>query len=139
MSAYAAQFLTAPLLTPTLNYDAELTLADITPDLFTWITRLAPFGQQNSEPIFLTRNATLAAPIRLIQEKHISLQLTEAPAASQQPKTISALGWSRGATRPHLLARPLRPPRPHPGLRHRHPLPPPPEHRPLRHRRRPRA
>jgi single-stranded-DNA-specific exonuclease len=67
MSTYAAAFLTAPLLVPTLNYDAELALSDITPALYTWITRLAPFGQQNPEPIFLTRSATLAAPIRLIQ------------------------------------------------------------------------
>jgi single-stranded-DNA-specific exonuclease len=96
MSTYAAAFLTAPLLIPTLDYDAELTLADIAPSLFTWLNCLAPFGQQNSEPIFLTRGATLAAPIRLIQEKHIALQLTQ----SNQANPISALGWSRSSSDP---------------------------------------
>jgi len=104
MSTYAAAFLTAPLLIPTLDYDAELTLADITPGLFTWLTRLAPFGQHNPEPVFLTRNATLAAPIRLIQEKHICLQLAQR--GLPQQATLSALGWSRGSN--ELTAWPTR-------------------------------
>ncbi len=94
MTAHTAAHLTTPLLIPAVHYDAELTFADITPTLFAWINRLAPFGQQHSEPIFLTRNATLAAPIRLIKEKHICLQLTQTGTSSTNP--ISALGWSRG-------------------------------------------
>jgi single-stranded-DNA-specific exonuclease len=94
ISAYAMPRLTAPLLSPALDYDAEIALTSINPDLFLWIGRCAPFGIGNTEPIFLTRNATLAAPIRLIKEKHICLQLTHAGA--QTHPTISALGWSRG-------------------------------------------
>jgi len=90
MKAYDSIALGAPLLTPKLHYDAELAMADITPGLFAWIDRLAPFGQHHAEPIFFTRNATLAAPVRIIQDKHICLQLTQATAT-----TISALGWSR--------------------------------------------
>ena len=75
LSAHAARHLTANVLTPTLHYDAELTLADITPDLHSWITRLAPFGHGNHEPVFLLRSVTLAAAPRLIKERHICLEL----------------------------------------------------------------
>jgi single-stranded-DNA-specific exonuclease len=93
MSSYAAAHLNPTLLTPRLDYDAELALTDLTADLARWLERLAPFGIGNPEPIFLTRNATLAAPVRLIQEKHLCLQLTQPNAPA-----ISALGWSRPST-----------------------------------------
>jgi single-stranded-DNA-specific exonuclease len=100
ISAYAEPLLTSPLLVPPREYDAELTLAGITSELFAWIARLAPFGIANPEPIFLTRNATLAAPVRLIKERHICLQLTQPEPGVQKKNlpTISALGWSRGAS-----------------------------------------
>jgi single-stranded-DNA-specific exonuclease len=80
-----------------VEYDAELTLADITSGLFAWIARLAPFGIANPEPIFLTRNATLAAPARVIKEKHICLQLTQSGPRQTPAPTISVLGWSRSS------------------------------------------
>jgi single-stranded-DNA-specific exonuclease len=88
-------------------------LAEITPSLMAWIARLAPFGMGNPEPVFLTRDVTLAAPIRLIQEKHIALQLMQrnpqqqessrqerekpqgSPRGQSGPAAIPALGWSR--------------------------------------------
>jgi single-stranded-DNA-specific exonuclease len=98
MKAYASTRLTPALLVPQLEYDAELTLAEITPELMAWVARLAPFGIGNPEPVFLTRNATLAAPIRLIQEKHIALQLMQSsPRGQSDPAAIPALGWSRDA------------------------------------------
>ena len=61
-----------------------------------WIARLAPFGIGNPEPIFLTRGLTVAAPMRLIQDKHISLQLHQSsPGNAVSTRTIAALGWSR--------------------------------------------
>jgi single-stranded-DNA-specific exonuclease len=98
MKAYAASRLTASLLVPPLDYDAELSLTEITADFAVWLGRLAPFGIGNPEPIFLTRGATLAAPVRLIQERHVCLQLIQT--SSQDGGTtpaISALGWSRDA------------------------------------------
>jgi single-stranded-DNA-specific exonuclease len=113
MKAYASARLTPALLVPQLEYDAELSLAAITPELMAWVARLAPFGIGNPEPVFLTRDVTLAAPIRLIQEKHIALQLTQSgtrqqessrqerekpqrgPRGQSNPDAISALGWSR--------------------------------------------
>jgi len=113
MKAYASRHLTPALLVPQLEYDAELSLAEITPELMAWIARLAPFGMGNPEPVFLTRKVTLAAPIRLIQEKHIGLQLMQSgprqqvsnkqervkqqssPRGQSDPAAIPALGWSR--------------------------------------------
>ena len=99
MQAYAASRLTYSLLVPALHYDAELDLADLTRDLFAWIERCAPFGIGNPEPTFLTRNAVLAAPVRLIQDKHICLQLIPDSNPSDHPTpAIPTLGWSRGPT-----------------------------------------
>ena len=96
MKAYASTQLTPALLVPQLEYDAELSLAAITPELMAWVARLAPFGIGNPEPVFLTRDATLAAPVRLIQEKHIALQLTQrGPRGQSNLAAIPALGWSR--------------------------------------------
>jgi single-stranded-DNA-specific exonuclease len=96
MKSYAAAHLTGSLLVPQLDYDAELSLAEITPELMAWVARLAPFGAGNPEPVFLTRDVTLAAPIRLIQEKHVALQLMQSsPRGQSDPAAIPALGWSR--------------------------------------------
>jgi single-stranded-DNA-specific exonuclease len=98
MKDYASTHLTPALLVPKLDYDAELSLAEITPELMAWVARLAPFGIGNPEPVFLTRNATLAAPVRIIQDKHIALQLMQHdPRQQASPAAIPALGWSRDA------------------------------------------
>jgi single-stranded-DNA-specific exonuclease len=106
MKSYASSLLTSSILAPQLNYDAELDFADFTPEMAAWIARCAPFGIGNAEPIFLTRNLTLAAPARLIQGKNICLQLIAGSPGQQQGNTlpqrstptIPALGWSRGST-----------------------------------------
>ena len=98
MKDYASTHLTPALLVPRLDYDAELSLAEITPELMAWVARVAPFGIDNPEPVFLTRCVTLAAPIRIIQEKHIALQLMQrGPLQQSDPAAIPALGWSRDA------------------------------------------
>ena len=105
MKSYASRFLTPALLVPRLEYDAEVSLADLTAEFSAWIARCAPFGIGNPEPILLTRNVRLAAAVRLIQEKHVCLQLVASPARQpegkerqSQPDTpaLPALGWSRG-------------------------------------------
>jgi single-stranded-DNA-specific exonuclease len=110
MKSYASTLLSPELLVPQLEYDAELAFADLTPEFVGWLERCAPFGIGNPEPTFLTRNATLAQPLRLIQDKHICLQLIPSPAkpadtgkevngrAKRKPPAIQALGWSRGPT-----------------------------------------
>jgi single-stranded-DNA-specific exonuclease len=106
LQTYSASRLTGSLLAPCIDYDAELSLCDLTPALFSWIERCAPFGIGNPEPVFLTRGATLAATVRLINARHISLQLTQSELTPTQtrPPTVSALGWSRGSSQWPVLS-----------------------------------
>lgn len=91
MRSHAATVLTPSILTPTLTCDAELPLSDINRNLYDWLQRLAPFGNSACEPVFVSRNLTLAAPIRIIKERHICLKLR----GSNSSATIEALGWTR--------------------------------------------
>ena len=91
MQLYGSSRLTQTILTPPLQCDAEVPLDALTPVFFEWLKRCEPFGIGNREPIFVTRGLTLAAPVRLIKEKHVCLQLEKAG----EPLCFSALGWSR--------------------------------------------
>jgi single-stranded-DNA-specific exonuclease len=92
MQLYGANRLTATMLAPSLQCDAEIPLNDLTQDFFDWLTRCEPFGIGNREPVFVTRGLTLMAPVRYIKEKHICLQLER----TGESLRFSALGWSRG-------------------------------------------
>ena len=91
MAAHTADALTPGLLCPEFHCDAELTLAEITPTLWHWLARCGPFGNAHREPVFLVRAATLAAPVRILKEKHVCLELTQAGSDAK----LRALGWSR--------------------------------------------
>jgi single-stranded-DNA-specific exonuclease len=92
ISSHCAAQLTAETLIPQVHYDAEVRISDLTHGLYRWTERLAPFGLGNPEPVFCTRGAVVAGPARLIQEKHVCLQLRQ-----QESPTIQALGWSRNS------------------------------------------
>jgi single-stranded-DNA-specific exonuclease len=96
ISAYSAGRLTGPMLEPAVEYDAEVGLAEITPELYGWVERCAPFGNGNPEPMFFTRDAGLAAPVRMIQEAHVALGLRSS--GTDGPATVQAVGWSRTQT-----------------------------------------
>jgi single-stranded-DNA-specific exonuclease len=91
MQFYSSTRLTGTILTPSLQCDAEVPLSDLIQDFFAWLTRCEPFGIGNPEPVFVTRGLTLTAPVRIIKEKHICLELEKAG----ENRRISALGWSR--------------------------------------------
>jgi single-stranded-DNA-specific exonuclease len=89
MRRHGASLLTGRMLMPDLECDAEVSLNDLTQDFFDWLTRCAPFGVGNREPVFMTRGVTLTADVRLIKEKHVCLQL------EGEAVQFTALGWSR--------------------------------------------
>ncbi len=91
IQAHSAAILTHELLTPELAIDLELTPNDLTPELFTWLARCAPFGMANPEPLFLVQNLTLSAAPRIIKDRHICLCLVEKIGG----KPLSAMGWTR--------------------------------------------
>jgi single-stranded-DNA-specific exonuclease len=100
MRDYGSSRLSLQMLTPTLECDAELHFGDLTTGFFDWLTRCEPFGIGNREPVFMTLGLTLTAPVRLIKERHICLQLQRAGETAR----ISALGWSRGVDWPARCA-----------------------------------
>ena len=44
------------MLTPQINIDAQIKLSDITPDLYNMLQKFAPFGPNNTIPVFMTEN-----------------------------------------------------------------------------------
>jgi single-stranded-DNA-specific exonuclease len=83
--------LTTSVLNPPLPCDVELSLADITPDLWQWLLRCGPYGNAHLEPVFIARGVILAEAFRIIKEKHVCLEVTQPGTASR----FSAMGWSR--------------------------------------------
>jgi single-stranded-DNA-specific exonuclease len=63
---------------------------------------MEPFGHGNPEPAFLARNLRLTAPVRIMKERHIRLELK--PQSSLEPETsiagnipqapMRAVGWN---------------------------------------------
>jgi single-stranded-DNA-specific exonuclease len=78
---------------PSLVCHAVLPLDQITNALYGWLRRLEPFGTGNEEPVFVAYNARLTAPVRLIKDRHICLQLAQGARGA----SWSALGWDWAA------------------------------------------
>jgi single-stranded-DNA-specific exonuclease len=55
--------------------DAECDLQDINLDLIQQMTRLAPFGCENPEPILCARNIRASSPV-IVGNNHLKLRLT---------------------------------------------------------------
>ena len=53
-----SETITKEMLTPQINIDAQIKLNDITPDLYAMIQKFAPFGPNNTIPVFMTENVT---------------------------------------------------------------------------------
>lgn len=60
------------LRTDTLPYDLEIQASDIQHNLDVLTHKLAPFGEQNPEPVFLVRNFPLQ-DAKVLSEKHLKL------------------------------------------------------------------
>src|SRR5450631_145125 len=75
LDAFARTRLTLADLDPILDLDAELDLSEITPQLFQALELLEPYGMGNPEPVFAARGVQLAAPPRILKEKHVKLKL----------------------------------------------------------------
>jgi single-stranded-DNA-specific exonuclease len=78
LDAFARTRLTLADFDPTLDLDAELDLADVTPQLFQALQLLEPYGMGNPEPIFAARGVQLTAPPRILKDKHVKLKLRPA-------------------------------------------------------------
>ncbi len=78
LDEYARARLTRADFEPALNFDADLTLDQVTPELFNLLERLEPFGVGNPQPVFAARGVRLMASPRIIKDKHVKLRLAAA-------------------------------------------------------------
>src|ERR1017187_3194753 len=101
LDAFARTRLTLADFDPILDLDAELDLTEITPRLFHALELLEPYGMGNPEPIFATRGVQLAAPPRILKEKHVKLKL-KAGADQRDLSTAAILATPR--CHPHRAA-----------------------------------
>jgi single-stranded-DNA-specific exonuclease len=92
LEGYARERLTLADFEPVLNFDAELPLEQISPDLFQALSFLEPYGVGNPEPVFVARDARLTAPPQIIKEKHVRLKLGASQAKEAQAAGDSAPG-----------------------------------------------
>jgi len=90
LAAWAADHLAEEDLGNPLECDRELPLDKITPQLFSWLRRLEPYGMGNEEPVFVSRGVRVIAPPMIMKEKHVRLRVA-------QGMTFSAVGWNLAA------------------------------------------
>jgi single-stranded-DNA-specific exonuclease len=102
LDEYARARLTLADFDPALEFDAELPLDQITPQLFRLLQRMQPFGVGNPEPVFAANGVRLLAPARVMKEKHVKLKVTSVPSDPgelkngsnrRKPVVYNALGW----------------------------------------------
>jgi single-stranded DNA-specific DHH superfamily exonuclease len=90
LDTYARARLTLADLEPQLEFDRELPLKEVTPELHQALSLLEPFGMDNPEPVFTARAVRLVTPPQVVKEKHVRLRI--APAAPELSGIVGAGG-----------------------------------------------
>jgi single-stranded-DNA-specific exonuclease len=78
LDGYARERLTSADFEPQLEFDRELPLSEVTPELHQALLLLEPFGMDNREPIFTAKSVRLMAPPQAVKDKHVRLRLAAA-------------------------------------------------------------
>jgi single-stranded-DNA-specific exonuclease len=89
LADYAEANLAEADLGSPLECDAELPIEEVNETLYAWLRKLEPCGMDNEEPVFVAENLRLAAPPRVMKEKHLRLRV-----ASDGGSTLSAVGFN---------------------------------------------
>ncbi len=92
IDAHARARLTPADFEPTLEFDAELALDELTPELYEAVCQLEPFGCDNPEPVFAARGVRLVLPPRVLKDRHVKLRVAQ-NTAGQRGRAFDALGW----------------------------------------------
>jgi single-stranded-DNA-specific exonuclease len=113
LDAYARARLTPADFEPQVEFDGELPLDQVTPELHHALSLLEPFGMDNPEPVFAARSVRLMAPLQAVKDKHVRLRVAPAvngvgtglspvPAgqspASTSTSTSTSASWRRNVT-----------------------------------------
>jgi len=101
LDRYARARLTLADFEPQLEFDAELPLEEVTPELHHALSLLEPFGIDNPEPVFTARNVRLMAPPQSVKDKHVRLRVAAAQdsaavaSVATAPSSASKPSWRR--------------------------------------------
>jgi single-stranded-DNA-specific exonuclease len=93
LNEFAQEHLTEDDLIPSLSIDAEVPLASVTPQLFSSLDDLEPFGQGNPQPVFSSRGVRLVLPPRIVKDKHIKLRVNQPGPGGRAGFSYEAMGW----------------------------------------------
>lgn len=63
---------------PIIDIDLEIDLEDIDFKMFGILKQMGPFGPQNMQPVFCSRNVFLKKEARVLKEKHLKLFISQA-------------------------------------------------------------
>ena len=77
MARYAASKRTADDGITKLDCDLELRLGEITADFLVALEQLGPFGNGNSEPVFLSYGVRLAIAPKVVKDRHLRLTVED--------------------------------------------------------------
>ena len=91
LDQFARSRLTLADFDPVLELDGELSLRDVTPELYQALQMLEPYGMSNPEPAFATHGAQLVAPPRILKEKHVKLKLRAGQSSQSQELSAAAI------------------------------------------------
>ncbi|MFC3811170.1 single-stranded-DNA-specific exonuclease RecJ [Lacihabitans lacunae] len=77
------------ILTPKINVDLDLPISEISPKFYRILKQMAPFGPHNMQPVFVSKNLTLASDPRILKEKHLKLEILDETTGA----VLSAIGF----------------------------------------------
>ncbi|HET9697313.1 MAG TPA: single-stranded-DNA-specific exonuclease RecJ, partial [Terriglobales bacterium] len=77
---------------PTLDYDADISLADVCSQLYDAVQELQPYGMGNPEPVFGARGVNVTLPPKIIKDKHLKLRVAQ-PNGTQNRRSWQAMAW----------------------------------------------
>ncbi|MDE7419804.1 MAG: single-stranded-DNA-specific exonuclease RecJ [Muribaculaceae bacterium] len=99
---YVSKHIQPNQLCPQLDIDADITFADITPELMTWLKKFNPFGPGNQKPVFRTRNVFDFGTSKLVGKnlEHIKLELED----DSTSRVISAIAFNMAPYFEHIHA-----------------------------------
>src|SRR5262252_9419591 len=92
LDQFARMRLTLADFEPALEFDADLSLAEVTPELYQALRMMEPYGMSNPEPVFAARAVQLIAPPRILRDKHVKLKVRagQRPLDSAESHELSA-------------------------------------------------
>lgn len=92
------------MLTPQINIDAKIKLTDITPDLYNMLQKFAPFGPNNTIPVFMTENVVNFIGTKRVgrNNEHLKLVVVDDTRACNDR---SGIGFGMGSLYDEVSAR----------------------------------